>query len=118
MMKRRFQFSALLATTCVAALPRPVLAQAADAPPAEAPPAADAAAPAAPDAPPASASEAEVALSEPKVEPIPEPVKVDAPVSVRTVPSFRPQMAPVTSKHGNGNGRELAAAVSPDFTRF
>lgn len=84
MMKRRFQFSALLATTCVAALPRLVLAQAADAPPAEAPPPADAAAPAA--APAASAapvSEAESTPSEPKAaEPAPEPVKADAQVSV------------------------------------
>jgi len=44
--------------------------------------------------------------------------EVEGPASARTVPSFRPQMAPVTSRNGHGNGRELAAAVSPDFTRF
>jgi len=78
MMKRRFQFSALLATTCVAALPRVVLAQEADAPPAEAPaPAADVAAekPAAPEAPPAAAP------SEPKAAE-PAPAKAEAAVSV------------------------------------
>jgi hypothetical protein len=60
MMKRRFKISALLATACVAALPRVVLAQAADAPPAEAPKpaeAAEAVTPAATEAPEATASE-------------------------------------------------------------
>ena len=42
----------------------------------------------------------------------------EAPVASRSAPTFRPQMAPVTSKNGHGNGRELAAAISPDFTRF
>ncbi len=43
MIKRRLKISALLATTCVAALPRVVMAQAGEAPPAETPQPADAA---------------------------------------------------------------------------
>src|SRR5690349_6385329 len=106
MIKRRFQFSALLATTWVAALPRLVLAQAADAPPAEAPPPADAAAPAA--APPRNAPpiepEAETAPSEPKAaEPAPEPAKADAQVSVAA-------SAPAAGASGGGQADRLPNA--------
>lgn len=73
MKNRRLKISALLATTCVAALPRVVLAQAADAAPAETSQPAEAApaeAPAAAEAPPAAE------------EPAPEPAKVETHVAV------------------------------------
>ena len=66
MMKRRLKISALLATTCVAALPRVVLAQAADAPPAEAPKPADTTAAETPAAPAADAVEKKAAEPEPQ----------------------------------------------------
>jgi hypothetical protein len=72
MMKRRLKISALLAATCVAALPRVVLAQAAEAPPAEAPKPADAAKAEEPAAPAAAAAEkpteAKPAVEAPKAE--------------------------------------------------
>lgn len=95
MMKRRFQFSALLATTCVAAWPRVVLAQAADAPPAEAPPSAEA-------AEPEKATEPEKApgQEQPAEAPAaPAPVSVAAaahaaPTAVVATPSAKPDRLP------------------------
>lgn len=86
MMKRRLKFSALLATTCVAVFPRVVLAQGADAPPAEAPKPADAPAADAPAAPPAAEQPSETKAEEPKAEPAPAPApeapKAEAQASV------------------------------------
>jgi len=80
MMKRRLKFSALLAATYVAALPRLVLAQAADAPPAEAPKPADAGKPDAPAAPEAATAEKPAGAT-----PAEESAKADATVAA-TVP--------------------------------
>ena len=76
MMKRRLKISALLASACVAVLPRLVLAQAADAPPAEAPKPADTNAADKPAASEATPTEAKA------VAPEPEPAKAEAKVAV------------------------------------
>ncbi len=82
MMKRRFKFSALLAATCIAAVPHVALATAADTTPAEAPPPADVAAE-------APAADVAAAPSEPKpAEPAaaPEPARAEVAARVATPP--------------------------------
>jgi hypothetical protein len=80
MMKRRLRISALLATTCVAALPRVVMAQGADEPPAETPQPADAATE-------EEHAAAEADAAERPAEPTGGPAKVEANVAVAPPPA-------------------------------
>jgi hypothetical protein len=95
MMIRRLKISALLASTCVAVLPRAVSAQAADAPPVETPKPADAAA----------QEEHAAAQAGSEVPPGPKPVEQPAkPEAVVTVAS------PATEAKSSGHGDRLPSA--------